>query len=185
MSFFARQLEPIRNADGAVWGRVFRKCDELKSSGKTPFGFAFDSAGTVVVSEVENRLPLRATAPSYRLTGGSVPVPVSAQVPDQQSGACWIAITGNIAWIVNTGTAVISAYNIGSVDQLTLVNAVAATTRDGSSPIDVAASAGNKYLYVLKSATGEIAAFAIDGSNLQPLFDQTGLPLSIQGIVRR
>jgi DNA-binding beta-propeller fold protein YncE len=59
------------------------------------------------------------------------------------------------------------------------------TTGDGSTPIDVAASIDNKYLYVLKSASGEIAAFAIDGSNLQPLFTQTGLPLSIQGIVAR
>jgi hypothetical protein len=38
------------------------------------------------------------------------------------------------------------------------------TTGDGSTPIDVAASTDNKYLYVLKSATGEIAAFAIDGN---------------------
>jgi hypothetical protein len=64
-----------------------------------------------------------------------------------------------------------------------LVNPVAASTGDASSPIDNAASSDGKFLYVLKSATGEIAAFAINGSNLTPLFTETGLPLSIQGIV--
>ena len=155
------------------------------SSGNTPFGFAFDSTGTVVVSEVENRLPLRATASSYQLSAGGGLAPVSARVRDHQSGACWVVITGQIAWVVNTGTAVISAYEIGANGALTVVNEMAGTTGDATSPIDAAASADGNYLYVLKSATGEIAAFAISGSNLAPLFTVSGLPLSIQGIVAR
>jgi 6-phosphogluconolactonase (cycloisomerase 2 family) len=166
--------------DGTISGPA-----EQQSSGKTPFGFAFDGSGNVVVSEVENRLPLKATVSSYKLTGGLALDPISSQVPNNQSGACWVAITNNIAWVVNTGTAVISAYEIGAGGELVMANATAGTTGDGSNPIDVAASADGAYLYVLKSATGEIAAFAINGSNLTPLFIQTGLPLSIQGIVAR
>lgn len=153
------------------------------SSGKTPFGFAFDGNGTLVVSEVENRFPLKGTASSYRLTGGGDLNPLSAHVPDTQTAACWVAITGNIAWAVNTGSSTISAYQIGAGGELTLVNPVAASTGDATAPIDLAASADGRFLYVLKSGTGEIAAFAIDGSKLTPLFTQTGLPLSIQGIV--
>ena len=153
------------------------------SSGKTPFGFAFGPSDTVVVSEVENRLPLKATVSSYLLTGGAALQPVSLKVRDKQSGACWVAVTGDVAWVVNTGTAVISAYQIGAAGALNLVSPIAASTGDGSSPIDNAASADGKFLYVLKSATGQIAAFAINGSSLTPLFTQTGLPLSIQGIV--
>ena len=58
-------------------------------------------------------------------------------------------------------------------------------TGDATSSIDLAASADGQFLYVLKSATGEIAAFQINGTSLTPLFTVGGLPLSIQGIVAR
>lgn len=164
--------------DGSTEGPVAQK-----SSGRTPFGFAFGPNESVVVSEVENRRPLKATVSSYRLTGDSSLQLVSPAVPDKQSAACWVAITGDTAWIVNTGTATISAYQIGATGELTLLNPVAAFTGDATSPIDLAASSDGNFLYVLKSATGEIAAFKIDGSTLTPLFTQGGLPLSIQGIV--
>ena len=151
-------------------------------SGRTPFGFAFDATGSVVVSEVENRLPLKATVSSYRLTGAGVE-PVSETVPNNQSGACWVAITGTTAWVVNTGSATISAYQIDANGNLTLADADAGFTGDGSTPIDLAASNDGRFLYVLKSATGEIAIFQINGTSLTSLFTVSGLPLSIQGIV--
>jgi 6-phosphogluconolactonase len=154
-----------------------------RSSGKTPFGFAFGPSASVIVSNVENRLPLKSTVSAYRLTGG-VPLPrVGSPVPNDQSGACWVVVTGETAWIVNTGSATISAYHVGVLGGLTLLNPVAASTGDATSPIDAAASSDGNFLYVVKSATGEIAAFKIDGSTLTPIFTQSGLPLSIQGIV--
>ena len=156
-----------------------------KSSGRTPFGFAFSSSGALVVSEAENRLPLAGTVSSYTVASDSTLLPVSAAVPDNQTAACWVAITGDTAWVVNTGTAVISSYQVGANGALTLLNSAAASTGDATSPIDAAASNDGSFLYVLKSATGEIAAFSINGSSLSPLFTQGGLPLSIQGIVAR
>jgi 6-phosphogluconolactonase (cycloisomerase 2 family) len=164
--------------DGSTEGPIAQR-----SSGKTPFGFAFGPNETVVVSEVENRRPLKSTVSSYRLTGDASLQSVSPKVPNGQSGACWVAITEDTAWIVNTGTATISAYQIGATGELTLLNPVAASTGDATTPIDLAASSDGNFLYVLKSATGEIAAFKIEGSNLTPLFTQGGLPLSTQGIV--
>jgi 6-phosphogluconolactonase len=155
------------------------------SSGKTPFGFAFGPSQSVVVSEVENRLPLKSTVSSYQLAGSAGLEPVSPTIPNQQSGACWVAITGTTAWVVNTGSATISAYQVGAGGNLLLVDPEAAFTGDGTSPIDLAASSDGKFLYVLKSATGEIAAFTINGSSLTPLFTQGGLPLSIQRIAVR
>ncbi|HEY2711409.1 MAG TPA: beta-propeller fold lactonase family protein [Chthoniobacterales bacterium] len=152
------------------------------SRGKTPFGFAFGPSDSVIVSEVENRLPMAATVSSYRLTNGPHLAAVSPAVPNEQSGSCWVATTGNIAWIVNTGSATIAAYQIGTAGDLTLLDAEAGSTGDGSNPIDLAASPDGKYLYVLKSTTGEIAIFQIAGSSLTPLFTQGDLPLSIQGI---
>ncbi len=152
------------------------------SSGRTPFGFAFGPSESVVVTEVENRLPLKATVSSYQLAGSAGLESVSPTIPNQQSGACWVAITGTTAWVVNTGTAIISAYQVGAGGNLLLVDPDAAFTGDGTSPIDLAASSDGKFLYVLKSATGEIAAFRINGNSLTQLFTQGGLPLSIQGI---
>jgi DNA-binding beta-propeller fold protein YncE len=107
---------------------------------------------------------------------------VSPRVENAQTAACWVTITGSTVWVVNTGTATISAYTIDSGGNLTLANAVAGSTGAATSPIDLAASSDGKYIYVLKSATGSIAAFKINGTKLDFLFEQTGLPLSIQGI---
>lgn len=155
------------------------------SSGKTPFGFAFAPFGTVVVSEAERRLPQRATTSSYRLTGGDALVAVSSAVPDGQTAACWVAVTGQTAWVVNTGTATISSYGIGADGALTLLNPVAASTGHDTSPIDVAATSDGGFIYVLESAVGAITGYQVNGSSLTPLFTATGLPLSIQGIAAR
>ena len=66
-----------------------------KSSGRTPFGFAFSASGALVVSEAENRLPLAGTVSSYTVASDSTLLPVSAAVPDYQTAACWVAITGD------------------------------------------------------------------------------------------
>jgi len=156
------------------------------SRGFTPFGFAFgSSSNSVVISEAENRLPMAASASSYRLSASGKLPPVSRTVHNEQTAACWVAVTGNIAWVVNTGTATISSFQIGNDGSLSLINDDAAFTGDGSTPIDLAASSDGAYLYVLLSATGQIASYGIDGSSLKPLSVVSGLPLSLQGIVAR
>jgi len=148
------------------------------SSGHTPFGFAFGPSSTVVVTEAERRFPHAATVSSY--TSGVAPV--SAAVPDHQTAACWVATIGNTAYVVNTGTATISSYSITPGGQLSALAPVAASTGANTSPIDLAASSDGKYVYVIKSATGSVAAFKVDGNKLDFLSEVKGLPLSIQGI---
>jgi 6-phosphogluconolactonase len=155
------------------------------SRGFTPFGFAFGPSNSVIISEAENRFPLEATASSYHITGTDHLQPVSPAVHNQQTAACWVAVTGNIAWVVNTGTATISSFQISGDGSLSVFNPVAASTGDGSSPIDAAASSDGNFLYVLLSATGQIAIYNINGGTLTPLPMVGGLPLSIQGIVAR
>ena len=106
-------------------------------------------------------------------------------MPDHQTAACWAAVTGHTAWIVNTISSTISAYHVGTTGELTLIKSVAAATGDDRTPIDLAATPHGHFLYVLKSATGSIAAYSVNGNNLTPLFVKRGLPLSIQGIVAR
>lgn len=155
------------------------------SRGFTPFGFAFGPSNNVIISEAENRFPLEASASSYLLTGSPHLQPVSPTVPNQQTAACWVAVTGNIAWVVNTGTATITSFQINADGSISVLNPVAAFTGDGSSPIDAVASSDGNFLYVLLSATGQIASYNINNGTLAPLEVVSGLPLSIQGIAAR
>ena len=154
------------------------------SRGKTPFGFAFGPGGSVVVSEAEGGLPLLATASSYRLTGDDIPQPVSPKIADHNTASCWVVVTGEVAWVVNTASAAISSYHIGNDASITLVNPVAGSTGTAV-PIDAAASRDEHFLYQVFSTTGQIAVFGINGSALTPLTIVGGLPLSIQGIAAR
>ena len=152
-----------------------------KTTGHTPFGFMFGPSGTIIVTDAERRFPKKATASSYVPSGGGLQAQSSA-VPDGQTAACWATVTETTAWIVNTGTSTISAYAIDSGGGLTLLNPVAAFTGANTAPIDLAASNDGSFVYVLKSAAGRLAGYRVDGASLTPLFDKTGLPLSIQGI---
>jgi 6-phosphogluconolactonase len=154
------------------------------SSGNTPFGFTFGPSDSVIVTEVERRLPKEATVSSYQLESDSL-ASVSPKVANQQTAACWVVVTGDTAWVVNTGTATISSYSVDSGGNLTVLNKVAASTGTDTAPIDLAASNDGKYIYVIKSAVGSVAAYQVDGSKLDFLFEKTGLPLSLQGIVAR
>lgn len=154
------------------------------SSGHTPFGFTFGPAGSVIVSEVERRFPMAATVSSYREDGDGL-APVSPAVPNRQSGACWVTVTGTTAWVVNTGSSNISAYHVDSNGMLTLVNPVAATTGANTGPIDLVSSRDGSLIYVLESNVGSVAAFQVNGDSLAPLFTLKGLPLTIQGIAIR
>lgn len=154
------------------------------SSGHTPFGFAFGPSSSVVVTEVERRLPMLASASSYLFQDGALQN-VSSEVRDHQGGACWVTITGQTAWVVNSGTANISAYTIGSDGQLTLANPFAAFVGTGTTPIDIASTADGRFVYVLESAVGTLAAYEVNGNTLTLLSKMNGLPLSIQGLAVR
>jgi 6-phosphogluconolactonase len=155
-----------------------------KSSGHTPFGFAFGPSNSVIVTEAERRLPKSATTSSYVLGSTGLQL-VSGKVPNKQTAACWTIVTGDTAWVVNTGTATISSYEIGSGGGLTLRNPVAASTGPNTAPIDLAASSDGQFVYVLKSTAGAIEGFQVSGGSLSPIFNKAGLPLSIQGIAAR
>jgi 6-phosphogluconolactonase (cycloisomerase 2 family) len=155
------------------------------SSGNTPFGFAFSSSGSLIIAEAGLRLPLKGTTSSYRITAAGQLQSTSRAVRDNQTAACWVAVTENVAWVVNTGTAVISSYEVGDDGGLTLANPMAAFTGTGSTPIDNAASSDGAFIYQLISATGEIAIFSVNGTSLTPMGSVSGLPLSIQGIDAR
>jgi 6-phosphogluconolactonase (cycloisomerase 2 family) len=151
------------------------------SEGATPFGFAFDAAGHLIVSVAFGGAAGASALSSYGVApDGSLGV-VSSSVPDGQTAACWVVTTadGRFAYTTNTGTNNISGYSIGSDGTLTLFGGAPATA--GAGPIDAAIAGG--HLYALNAGTDDISAYAIapDGS-LSPIVGASGLPAASVGL---
>ena len=158
------------------------------SVGDTPFGFAFDRRGHLVVSEAFRGLPDASAASSYSYSSDGDLDVISGSVHTTQTAACWVVITDNqrYAYTTNTGSGTISSFHLGNDGSLTLNDGVAGSTGPSSMPIDAAFSQGSRYLYVLTPGTLSISAFQVnsDGS-LTPLPGATGLPITSAGLAAR
>jgi 6-phosphogluconolactonase (cycloisomerase 2 family) len=130
------------------------------SSGTTPFGFAIDRAGHLVVSEAFGGAPDVSATSSYRIMAGGQLAVLSPSVGTTQTAACWVAIAGRFAFVTNTGSGSVSSYRIQGDGEITLRRAVAGSTGMGSGPIDMASAAG-RFLYVVAGASDQIVAFRI------------------------
>jgi len=160
------------------------------AAGQTPFGYAFNQRGDLIVSEAFGGAADASTVSSYRVfPDGSVQV-VSAAVPTTETAACWIAISqnGRYAYSTNGGSGSISGLRIGQDGSLELLDAdgVTGSTGPGSTPLDAAFSTGGRYLYVLAFGNQEVGAFSIgaDGS-LSALPGISGLPATANGMAVR
>jgi 6-phosphogluconolactonase (cycloisomerase 2 family) len=155
------------------------------SAGQGPFGFSFDGANHLVVSEINN-----SSASSYTISAGVLQV-VTAHLTDFGRTACWAICTTDpglpqqYAYVSNTNSDTISGYAIASDGSLSLVNADGKTAvlPRRAFPIDLAISSDNQYLYVLEKKLPGIAAFQIqpDG-NLVQIQAVPGTPTSSFGM---
>jgi 6-phosphogluconolactonase (cycloisomerase 2 family) len=151
------------------------------SAGATPFGFAFDRQGDLIVSEAFGGNAGVSAVSSYDVSGAGDLDVITASAGSNQTAACWIVVTndGRFTYTTNTGSGSISRYSIGSDGSLTLLDADGRTgvTGDGSSPIDMSLSVNSRYLYTLNTGTHTISAFEVesDGS-LTPIPGVGGLP---------
>jgi 6-phosphogluconolactonase len=159
------------------------------SNGTEPFGFAWGRDATLVVSEVAGGSGGTSAASSYHISTPSTDlVTVTPSVGDTQMAACWAVATndGRFVYLVNAGSGTLSSYGVGPGGQLTLLNATAGSTGNGSTPIDTAITANSEFLYALDDATGSVSAFRIgSGGGLTALSGATGLPSGSQGIAAR
>jgi 6-phosphogluconolactonase (cycloisomerase 2 family) len=159
------------------------------SNGMTPFGFAFNNAGTLVVSEAFGGAANQAAASSYDAQEDGTLNVISGSVPNSQTASCWVQITNNgkFAFISNTGSGTISSYRVNPSDgSLTLLNATAADTGMGSAPIDMALSNNSRILFVLLGGSQSVASFRVwKNGNLTPIDTAAGLPVGAQGIAAK
>jgi 6-phosphogluconolactonase (cycloisomerase 2 family) len=159
------------------------------SNGMTPFGFAFNNADTLVVSEAFGGAPNQSAASSYSAADDGTLSVISGSMANSQTASCWVVITNNgkLAFVSNTASGTISSYRINAENgSLTLLNSVAANTGMGSAPIDMTLSVNSRFLFVLRGGTQSVASFRIGGDgSLTPVDAAGGLPLGAQGIVAK
>jgi 6-phosphogluconolactonase (cycloisomerase 2 family) len=157
------------------------------SAGATPFGFAFDRYGHLLVSEAAGGAPDASSVSSYDIAEDGSLVVLAAAVPTTESAACWVETSrnGRYAFTTNAGSSSISAFRAGRDGSLTLTTAdgVAASTGAGSAPIDLALSGRGNHLYALSANNGSIAAFRVLGNRrLEPVPGTSGLPTTVNGL---
>jgi 6-phosphogluconolactonase (cycloisomerase 2 family) len=161
------------------------------SNGPTPFGFAFDRWGRLIVSEAAGGAPGASTVSSYNVNGAGILSVITASTPTMQSAACWIALDklGRHAYTTNTGSSTISGFEVSFAGALTLLNddGITASTGAGSSPIDMALTNDGRFLYALSGGDNTtITGYQVnrDGS-LEPVEMLPGLPEGANGLAAR
>ncbi len=155
------------------------------SAGQTPFGFAFDKRGTLIVSEAFGGGPNASAASSYQISATGVLTVISASVPTSQTAACWFVVStnGKFAYTTNTGSGSVSGYSIKD-GTLVLLDADGRTGVAGAAPTDEAMSHNSQFLYTLNSRGNSISAFQVSNGSgaLSSLTTTSGVPSGSVGL---
>ena len=153
------------------------------SSGATPFGFAFDQKGALIVSEAAGGPSGTSAVSSYTISSTGSLTTVSGSIPDNGLAACWLTVTGNgrFAYTTNAHSGTISSYTVSPTGSLTLLKSVAANT--GSGDLDMALTRNSNLLYVFVHGSNSIEGFTVnhDGS-LELVTTVTGVAATADGL---
>lgn len=157
------------------------------SSGPTPFGFGFNSRGTLIVSEAHGAAASSVSSYSVAANGVVTPISPAVDAPNQKA-ACWIVTTknGRFAYTSNAASGSITGYRVSNSGALKLLNSDGVTGVTAGNPSDMALSHDSQYLYALNNGLHTIDIFALrsDGS-LQKLVSAAGLPAGTAGLAAR
>jgi 6-phosphogluconolactonase (cycloisomerase 2 family) len=174
-------IDTYRVKDGAASAP-----DTHPSAGMTPFGFDFSRRGILIVSEAFGGAPGESALSSYRVDDDHFET-LSPSVGTTQTAACWVIVSkdGRYAYTTNAGSGSISSYRVAQDGSISLKDATAGKTGEGSSPIDLALSKNGRYLYSLNSGAHSISAFMVkeDGSLMK--IDEFSVPEGAVGLAAR
>jgi 6-phosphogluconolactonase len=160
------------------------------SNARTPFGFAFDRKGRLLVSEANGGAPNGSSVSSYRIPDNGLLKTITAAAKTNQSAACWVVVSknGEYAYASNTGSGSISGFKIEPTGMLKALNTDGRTgdTGAGSGPLDMIFSRNGRFLSALSSRTGTIATFEmLDGGGLKSVSSLGSLPTTSTGLAVR
>jgi 6-phosphogluconolactonase len=155
------------------------------SSGPTPYGFAFTSGGTLIVTEAFGAQVGRAAASSYAVDGATAS-PVSRSVGNGRSEICWAVVTGDDRYAFTTTFAdgAVSRYAIGADGGLTLEDATAGIAVDGQTGLrDEGLSGDGRFLYAIDADSRRVFGWAVGGDgSLSPVGSWDGLQATVAGL---
>ena len=158
---------------------------EIPSAGPTPYGFAFTSAGTLIVTEAFGAARGKAAASSY-VVGNDGLSPVSRSVGNGRSEICWAIVSTDdrYAFTTNFADGAVSRYAIGADGSITLEDAAAGIAVDGQTGLrDEGISADGRYLYAVDADSRRVFGWAVgDGGSLDPIGSWDGLPATVAGL---
>jgi 6-phosphogluconolactonase (cycloisomerase 2 family) len=156
-----------------------------RSSGPTPYGFAFTRGGTLVVTEAFGAQIGRAAASSYVVRGDSL-TPVSRSIGNGRSEICWAVVTGDdrYAFATNFADGAVSRYAIADDGTLTLEDATAGVAVDGQTGLrDEDLSSDGRFLYAIDADSRRVFGWAVDANgSLSPIGSWDGLPATVAGL---
>lgn len=167
---------------------TFGTSSEIASEGPTPYGFAFTSGGTLVVTEAFGAEKGAAAASSYAIDDGSL-VTRTSSVGNGRSEICWAVITPDdrFAFTTNFADGAVSRYAIASDGSLSLEDATAGISVDGMSGLrDEALSGDGRFLYAIDADSGRIYGWSVDAEgSLEPVGSWQELPATVAGLTAR
>jgi 6-phosphogluconolactonase len=160
------------------------------SNAATPFGFAFDRKGRLLVSEAAGGAANASSISSYKLPGSGLLQTITAAAKTNQSAACWVVVSknGEYAYVSNTGSGSLSGFKIGPTGTLKALNADGRTadTGAGSGPLDMIFSRNGRFLSSLNTRNATITTFELlDGGGLKPVATLGSLPATATGLAVR
>ncbi len=140
------------------------------SAGAVPFSFVVDDRGRVLVTEAGT-----GAISTYTVARDGSLTLLGSSAGSGGAALCWNIRVGRTIYGANAGSATLSAWRAPGRGAATLTDPVAART--GNGPIDLAASADGRFLYVQESVDGTIGAYAVsNGGSLTRIQTVTGLP---------
>ena len=164
---------------------TFGASSEVASEGPTPYGFAFTSEGTLVVTEAYRAEKGAAAASSYTIVDGSL-VARTSSVGNGRSEICWAVVTPDdrFAFTTNFADGAVSRYAIASDGSLSLEDATAGISVDGMPGLrDEDLSSDGRFLYAIDADGGRIYGWSVDADGaLKPVGSWEGVPETVAGL---
>lgn len=119
--------------------------------GAVPFGFVFDRAGNLVLTEAG-----AGTVSTYRIRPDGTLSRLDTEVTGG-AAVCWVTGANGVFYVSNTGSGTLSSYAESGAGTLTK----RADVSTGAGPVDAAVSSDGRYLYVEAGVAAAVDAFRI------------------------
>ncbi|MCO8276204.1 lactonase family protein [Actinoplanes sp. TRM 88003] len=169
-------------------GRLAAKPVVNRSLGDVPFSFTFDRRGHLLMTEAA-----KSGVTSYRLGRDGKLRVITGSVESGQQVLCWITRAGRFFYGTNPGSSTLSLYKVDDRGRVSLGGTggviapagggKASDDDPGAGPIDMAATADGKLLYVQNTLAGSVEGFRVgpDGSLTLVTTLTKGLPVFAGG----